>query len=75
MTFKIKDLTVQNTGKYKIVISNGKGSSEKVISLAVKEPTPEPSTDLAFINPLKDLSAVDGKTQFLYFMFYRLFRN
>ena len=63
-TLSSKDLTAQNTGNYKVVLTNGKGSCEKLFKLAVKEPTPElleQVTDLDFINALTDLSVVDGK--------------
>ena len=45
-------------------MTNSKGSTEQTTKITVKEPTPVPqaSEELTFINPLKDLSVVDGKS-------------
>ena len=57
-----------NSGKYTIVLTNSKGSTEQTTKITVKEPTPAPqaSEELTFINPLKDLSVVDGKSSIIF---------
>ena len=62
-TRKLQNAKVENSGTYRIVLSNSKGSVETQTEVSIAQPKPEPPKEIEFdfVKKLENLSILDGK--------------